>query len=153
MNRGYKISSEKKLTLSGAPRRPKRTRRAQTARRRTCSSRTRSYVFLSPLAVVTNIPHSLLRGWCTNSPLYRLQHKLRRTRLPLLSNFLLTSDVIPPVDSDSRASANPLAGPPKTRPPPLYYLPAKLLPSQEAFLQRRKEDVRSRRSYPGSTEC
>ncbi|KAM5545189.1 hypothetical protein V8D89_001300 [Ganoderma adspersum] len=68
-------------------------------------------------------------------------HKLRRTRLPLLSNFLLTSDVILPVDSDSRAPANPLAGPPKTRPPPLYYLPAKLLPSQEAFLQRRKEDV------------
>ncbi|KAI1784408.1 hypothetical protein LXA43DRAFT_224415 [Ganoderma leucocontextum] len=68
-------------------------------------------------------------------------HKLRRTRLPLLSNFLLTSDVIPPVDSDARASTNPLAGPPKTRPPPLYYLPAKLLPSQEAFLQRRKEEV------------
>nr|VWO95933.1 Glutamyl-tRNA synthetase (EC [Ganoderma boninense] len=68
-------------------------------------------------------------------------HKLRRTRLPLLSNFLLTSDVIPSADSDTRASTNPLAAPPKTRPPPLYYLPAKLLPSQEAFLQRRKEEV------------
>ncbi|PIL26622.1 hypothetical protein GSI_11288 [Ganoderma sinense ZZ0214-1] len=68
-------------------------------------------------------------------------HKLRRTRLPLLSNFLLTSDVIPSADSDSRASTNPLAAPPKTRPPPLYYRPAKLLPSQEAFLQRRKEEV------------
>ncbi|KAI0359371.1 hypothetical protein OH77DRAFT_1395535 [Trametes cingulata] len=69
-------------------------------------------------------------------------HKLRRTRLPLLSNFLLTSDVIPPVDSDSPTSTNPLAPPPRTRPPPLYYLPAKLLPSQEAFLQRRKAEVK-----------
>ncbi|RPD58068.1 hypothetical protein L226DRAFT_537353 [Lentinus tigrinus ALCF2SS1-7] len=68
-------------------------------------------------------------------------HKLRRIRLPLLSNFLLTSDVIPPVDSDAPASTNPLAPPPKTRPSPLYYLPAKLLPSQEAFLQRRKAEV------------
>ncbi|EJF57335.1 hypothetical protein BD309DRAFT_1044550 [Dichomitus squalens] len=68
-------------------------------------------------------------------------HKLRRTRLPLLANFLLTSDVIPPVDSDSPASTNPLVGPPKARPPPLYYLPAKLLPSQTAFLQRRKAEV------------
>ncbi|KAI0712802.1 hypothetical protein C8T65DRAFT_608001 [Cerioporus squamosus] len=68
-------------------------------------------------------------------------HKLRRTRLPLLSNFLLTSDIIPSADSDSSASTNPLAPPPKTRPPPLYYLPAKLLPSQEAFLQRRKAEV------------
>ncbi|RDX43247.1 hypothetical protein OH76DRAFT_1410345 [Lentinus brumalis] len=68
-------------------------------------------------------------------------HKLRRTRLPLLSNFLLTSDTIPSSDSDIPASTNPLAPPPKTRPPPLYYLPAKLLPSQEAFLQRRKAEV------------
>ncbi|KAI0764290.1 hypothetical protein BD413DRAFT_190870 [Trametes elegans] len=69
-------------------------------------------------------------------------HKLRRTRLPLLSNFLLTSDVIPPADSDAPTSANPLAPPPRTRPAPLYYLPAKLLPSQEAFLQRRKAEVK-----------
>ncbi|KAI0737244.1 hypothetical protein C8Q80DRAFT_1214400 [Daedaleopsis nitida] len=68
-------------------------------------------------------------------------HKLRRIRLPLLSNFLLTSDVIPAVDSDPQASTNPLAPPPRSRPPPLYYLPAKLLPSQEAFLQRRKAEV------------
>ncbi|KAI0666955.1 hypothetical protein C8Q78DRAFT_1055715 [Trametes maxima] len=68
--------------------------------------------------------------------------KLRRTRLPLLSNFLLTSDVIPSVDSDSPSSANPLAPPPRTRPAPLYYLPAKLLPSQEAFIQRRKAEVK-----------
>ncbi|KAI0800452.1 hypothetical protein C8Q74DRAFT_1236652 [Fomes fomentarius] len=71
-------------------------------------------------------------------------HKLRRTRLPLLSKFLLTSDVIPSIDSDSAPppSANPLAPPPRSRPPPLYYLPAKLLPSQEAFLQRRKAEVK-----------
>ncbi|KAI9063961.1 hypothetical protein FKP32DRAFT_1591996 [Trametes sanguinea] len=68
-------------------------------------------------------------------------HKLRRTRLPLLSNFLLTSDVIPPADSESPTSTNPLAPPPRTRPPPIYYLPAKLLPSQEAFLRRRKAEV------------
>ncbi|KAI0644784.1 hypothetical protein C8Q79DRAFT_1010941 [Trametes meyenii] len=68
--------------------------------------------------------------------------KLRRTRLPLLPNFLLTSDVIPSVDSDSLPSTNPLAPPPRSRPPPLYYLPAKLLPSQEAFLQRRKAEVK-----------
>ncbi|EIW53898.1 uncharacterized protein TRAVEDRAFT_131947 [Trametes versicolor FP-101664 SS1] len=69
-------------------------------------------------------------------------HKLRRTRLPLLSNFLLTSDVIPSGDSEEPASINPLAPPPRTRPPPLYYLPAKLLPSQDAFLQRRKAEVK-----------
>ncbi|KAI0333211.1 hypothetical protein GY45DRAFT_1272338 [Cubamyces sp. BRFM 1775] len=69
-------------------------------------------------------------------------HKLRRTRLPLLSNFLLTSDVIPPADSEGPTSTNPLAPPPRTRPPPLYYLPAKLLPSQEAFLRRRKAEVK-----------
>ncbi|KAH9856837.1 hypothetical protein C2E23DRAFT_809414 [Lenzites betulinus] len=68
-------------------------------------------------------------------------HKLRRTRLPLLSNFLLTSDVIPSDDSDA-SPKNPLAPPPRMRPPPLYYLPAKLLPSQEEFLQRRKAEVK-----------
>ncbi|CDO72680.1 hypothetical protein BN946_scf184985.g100 [Trametes cinnabarina] len=69
-------------------------------------------------------------------------HKLRRTRLPLLSNFLLTSDVIPSVDSESPTSTNPLAPPPRTRPPPIYYLPAKLLPAQEAFLKKRKAEVK-----------
>ncbi|KAI8968830.1 hypothetical protein BD414DRAFT_503674 [Trametes punicea] len=69
-------------------------------------------------------------------------HKLRRTRLPLLSNFLLTSDMIPSADSDSATSPNPLAPPPRTRPAPLYYLPAKLLPSQEAFLRRKTAEVK-----------
>ncbi|KAI0827581.1 hypothetical protein BC628DRAFT_1317919 [Trametes gibbosa] len=68
-------------------------------------------------------------------------HKLRRIRLPLLSNFLLTSDVIPFNDSDVSPSKNPLAPAPRMRPPPLYYLPAKLLPSQEGFLRRRKAEV------------
>ena len=71
-----------------------------------------------------------------------MQHKLRRTRLPLLSNFLLTSDVFP---TDSEASpavtANPLAPPPRSRVAPLYYLPAILTPVQEAFLTNRKEGV------------
>ena len=73
---------------------------------------------------------------------WAVQHKLRRTRLPLLSNFLLTSDVFP---TDSEASpavaANPLAHPPRSRVAPLYYLPAILTPAQEAFLANRKEGV------------
>jgi len=69
-------------------------------------------------------------------------HKLRRIRLPLLSNFLLTSDVIP-TDSETlpTVTANPLAPPPRSRVAPLYYLPAVLTPTQEAFLARRKEEV------------
>ncbi|KZT03998.1 uncharacterized protein LAESUDRAFT_744447 [Laetiporus sulphureus 93-53] len=87
--------------------------------------------------------------------------KLRRTRLPLLANFLLTSDTIlelevpssPPTDAPvsmdtDYIGAQPassiraaLAGPPRTHPPPLYYLPAVLLPSQEAFLKKRKEEA------------
>ncbi|EKM81293.1 hypothetical protein AGABI1DRAFT_84203 [Agaricus bisporus var. burnettii JB137-S8] len=67
-------------------------------------------------------------------------HKLRRTRYPLLARFLLTSDTI--VDDDSRpSSTNPLAPPPRSHPPPLYYLPAKLTSAQEAFLVKRKEEV------------
>ncbi|KAF8991500.1 hypothetical protein BDQ17DRAFT_279284 [Cyathus striatus] len=34
-----------------------------------------------------------------------------------------------------------LKNPPRMHPPPLYYLPAKLLPSQEKFLERRKKEV------------
>ncbi|KAF9783869.1 hypothetical protein BJ322DRAFT_1007430 [Thelephora terrestris] len=70
-------------------------------------------------------------------------HKLRRTRLPLLSNFLLTSDIIS-TDSDTSpdVTANPLAPPPRTRVAPLYYLPAILTPEQEAFLAKRKEEVK-----------
>ena len=71
-----------------------------------------------------------------------MQHKLRRTRLPLLSNFLLTSDAIP-TDSEalSAVAANPLAPPPRSRVAPLYYLPAILTPAQEAFLAKRKDEV------------
>jgi len=67
-------------------------------------------------------------------------YKLRRTRLKLLSNFLLTSDVIP-VDNSTPPSANPLAPPPRSHPPPLFFLPAVLTPAQEAFLSRRKAEV------------
>ncbi|KII95445.1 hypothetical protein PLICRDRAFT_34307 [Plicaturopsis crispa FD-325 SS-3] len=70
-------------------------------------------------------------------------HKLRRTRLPLLANFLLTSDHIP---SDNASplppTANPLSLAPRTHPPPLYYLPAILTPAQESFINRRKADVK-----------
>ncbi|KAJ8074423.1 hypothetical protein PM082_015324 [Marasmius tenuissimus] len=69
-------------------------------------------------------------------------YKLRRKRLPLLANFLVTSDVIPDNDDpDKPTSGNPLAAPPRSHPPPLYYLPAILTPSQEAFLAKRKEEV------------
>jgi len=69
-------------------------------------------------------------------------YKLRRKRLPLLSNFLLTSDLIPSGDDTPPPSDNLLAAPPRSHPPPLYYLPAILLPSQEAFIARRKEQVK-----------
>jgi hypothetical protein len=83
-------------------------------------------------------------------------YRLRKTRLPLLANFLLTSDVIPDeptmddseslqTDDDPQSHAKILskANPPRSHPPPLYYLPKILLPSQEAFLQKRKEEVSS----------
>lgn len=92
-------------------------------------------------------------------------YKFRRTRLPLYANFLLTSDVV--VVSDSHADgdadadtktetqtqteiphAPALANPARTHPPPLYYLPAVLLPAQAAFLARRKHKVRIPLSLP-----
>ncbi|KIP08707.1 hypothetical protein PHLGIDRAFT_29476 [Phlebiopsis gigantea 11061_1 CR5-6] len=68
-------------------------------------------------------------------------HKLRRTRLPLLANFLSTTDRIPTDDSELPSPSDPLALPPRSHPPPLYYLPAILLPRQEDFLKRRKAEV------------
>ncbi|KAF5321426.1 hypothetical protein D9619_002061 [Psilocybe cf. subviscida] len=69
-------------------------------------------------------------------------YKLRRKRLPILANFLLTSDNIPSDDlSPPPPSSNPLAPVPRTHPPPLYYLPAILTPAQEAFISRRKVEV------------
>lgn len=72
------------------------------------------------------------------------QYKLRRTRLPLLSNFLLTSDRIPTSDDSSPPppSKNPLTEAPRSHPPPLYYLPAILTPAQETFLTHRKAEVK-----------
>ncbi|KAF8623389.1 hypothetical protein AX17_007427 [Amanita inopinata Kibby_2008] len=67
-------------------------------------------------------------------------YKLRRTRLPLLANFLLTSDNISS-DESSPSNPNPLVSPPRTHPPPLYYLPVILTPEQEAFITRRKAEV------------
>ncbi|PFH50441.1 hypothetical protein AMATHDRAFT_60981 [Amanita thiersii Skay4041] len=67
-------------------------------------------------------------------------YKLRRTRLPILANFLLTSDNISSDDSPP-SDSNSLAPPPRTHPPPLYYLPAILTPEQEAFITRRKSEV------------
>ncbi|KAG7091482.1 hypothetical protein E1B28_010513 [Marasmius oreades] len=68
-------------------------------------------------------------------------YKLRRKRLPQLANFLLTSDVIPDIDDTEKTGDNPLAPPPRSHPPPLYYLPAILTPSQEAFIAKRREEV------------
>ncbi|KAI6043521.1 hypothetical protein EDC04DRAFT_2652084 [Pisolithus marmoratus] len=65
-------------------------------------------------------------------------YKLRRIRLPLLSNFLSTSDIIP---SDLTTTSDPLAPLPRSHPPPLYYRPAILTPSQEAFLTKRQAEV------------
>jgi len=67
-------------------------------------------------------------------------YKLRRRRLPILANFLFTSDVISPDDSPP-PSTNPLAPIPRSHPPPLCYLPAVLTPAQEAFILRRKAEV------------
>jgi len=70
-------------------------------------------------------------------------HKLRRTRLPLLSNFLCTADAIPTdIETTPAVAAKPLAPPPRSRVAPLYYLPAVLTPAQEAFLANRKEEVK-----------
>jgi len=70
-----------------------------------------------------------------------LQHRLRRSRLPVLANFLLTSDVIPSDDSSYPPSYKWTLEPLRSHPPPLYYLPAVLTPSQEAFIAKRKAEV------------
>lgn len=69
------------------------------------------------------------------------QHRLRRLRLPILANFLLTSDVIPSDDSSPPPSHKSVFEPLRSHPPPLYYLPAILTPSQEAFIAKRKAEV------------
>jgi len=71
--------------------------------------------------------------------------KLRRTRFPQLSNFLSTSDVIP--DPDAEPESAPVftldsLHPSRSRPASLFYLPAKLLPNQEAFLAKRKAQAK-----------
>jgi len=68
-------------------------------------------------------------------------YKLRRTRFPHLSNFLSTSDVI--LDPDAEPESTPVftldsLHPSHSRPAALFYLPAKLLPNQEAFLVKRR---------------
>ncbi|GJJ08420.1 hypothetical protein Clacol_002636 [Clathrus columnatus] len=67
--------------------------------------------------------------------------RLRRTRLPALAHFLLTSDKIPR-DGELSESSNPLALPPRTHPPPLYYLPAVLLPSQAKLQEKRVAETK-----------
>ncbi|KAI5119302.1 hypothetical protein M0805_008217 [Coniferiporia weirii] len=72
-------------------------------------------------------------------------YKLRRTRFPQLSNYLLTSDIIPSLDADPDSTDSfQLSSllPPRSHPPPLYYLPAILTPTQEAFLSKRKAQVK-----------
>ncbi|KAF9525009.1 hypothetical protein CPB83DRAFT_571714 [Crepidotus variabilis] len=74
-------------------------------------------------------------------------YKLRRKRLPVLSNFLVTSDVIPDDDdgTPTSPSTKTLDAPPRSHPPPLYYIPAILTPAQERYLSQRKAKV----SLPG----
>ena len=69
------------------------------------------------------------------------QHRLRRARLPILANFFLTSDMIPSDDSSPTPSHKLTLEPTRSHPPPLYYLPVVLTPSQEAFIAKRKEEV------------
>ncbi|KAG6811734.1 hypothetical protein H0H92_006086 [Tricholoma furcatifolium] len=54
---------------------------------------------------------------------------------------LQLKDSIISTDGSTPTPPNPLSNPPRSHPPPLYYLPAVLLPSQEAFLARRKAEV------------
>lgn len=68
-------------------------------------------------------------------------HRLRRSRLPILANFLLTSDIIPSDDSSPPPSHKSVLEPLRSHPPPLYYLPAILTPSQEAFIAKRKAEA------------
>ena len=177
-----KRSYARRRTRCAAQRRQRRTRQPRIERKKSCSSRTRSCV--SRRLTTSHLWHfpALFLTY--------LQYKLRRTRLPVLANFLLTSDNIPdvppadlerssaspppepatPINADgtdlaqdaesknlssatARASRAPaLAGPPRSHPPPLYYLPAILTPAQEAFIKRRKEEVRPSicRSVAGS---
>ncbi|PPQ80106.1 hypothetical protein CVT25_001474 [Psilocybe cyanescens] len=73
-------------------------------------------------------------------------YKLRRTRLPLLANFLITSDVIP-LEESSPTSTNPLIPVPRSHPPPLYYLPGILTPSQKTFLKKRKAEATAEKEW------
>ncbi|KAI0262184.1 hypothetical protein BC834DRAFT_925286 [Gloeopeniophorella convolvens] len=68
-------------------------------------------------------------------------HKFRRTRLPVLANFLLTSDVIPSDEATPPPSQKLVLEPSRSHPPPLYYLPIILTPAQEAFITRRKAEA------------
>ncbi|KAI0002256.1 hypothetical protein BJV74DRAFT_45190 [Russula compacta] len=68
-------------------------------------------------------------------------HRLRRLRLPILANFLLTSDVITSDDSSPPPSHKRTLEPIRSHPPPLYYLPVILTPSQEAFIAKRKAEA------------
>ncbi|KDQ56462.1 hypothetical protein JAAARDRAFT_70737 [Jaapia argillacea MUCL 33604] len=69
-------------------------------------------------------------------------HKLRRTRLPMLSHFLCTSDQIPSDDLTPTPTTDILANPPRSHPPPIFYLPAVLTPAQESFINRRRAEVK-----------
>jgi hypothetical protein len=80
--------------------------------------------------------------------------KAKRRRLPLTARFLTTADVYPTtteeMDENTDASLLPSALPnlSRTHPPPLFFLPAKLLPAQAALLERRKAEVRFQLRIP-----
>jgi len=69
---------------------------------------------------------------------FRLSHRTK----PYLSHFLTTSDTIPLPSSDSTTVSLPMSvAPPVAKQTVLYYLPAILLPEQEAFLKQRQEAI------------
>ncbi|KZO90592.1 hypothetical protein CALVIDRAFT_390192 [Calocera viscosa TUFC12733] len=65
----------------------------------------------------------------------RLTHKIK----PFLSHFLTTSDMIPRRATEPPGAVPLSVAPPVAAPTVLYYLPAILLPEQEAFLMERQE--------------
>ncbi|KAF5366115.1 hypothetical protein D9757_010936 [Collybiopsis confluens] len=70
-----------------------------------------------------------------------LQRKFIFGRLIRLCLGLIPGDQLLVDDPQARAKFLSRSNPPRSHPPPLYYLPKLLLPSQEAFLRKRKEQV------------
>lgn len=76
------------------------------------------------------------------------QLKHRYATIPHLSNFLLTTDVIPRDvemnDEDDNVEKDLAIAPKPSHPPALYYLPKILTPAQEAFVSGRRRRAERR---------